>query len=148
MPTMVISVPLAHHERVVTSAFDAPTAKCASVLTTNEAITAGIPTAKKKGMIGMNPPNAVETDAESGRRQGHGTVAAGTATVKKKGSIGMNPPMAVETVAESVDRQGFGKFSSDRPSSSETSVRRNCLGSFWMRSAIDRASSAENPLSW
>jgi hypothetical protein len=60
----------------------------------------------------------------------------------------MNPPIAVESVADTVERHGLGKFSSDRPSSSWTSVRRNCLGSFWIRSAIIRASSAENPFSW
>src|SRR5438477_4081092 len=63
MPTMVISAPLAHHERVVTSALDAPTAKWAIVLMMKEAITAGIPTVKKKGMIGMKPPIAVESAA-------------------------------------------------------------------------------------
>ena len=42
----------------------------------------------------------------------------------------MKPPMAVETLAETVDRHGLGKVSSDSPSSSCTSVRRNCFGSF------------------
>ena len=112
MPTTVISAPLAHHDRVVTSDFDAPTAKCATVLMMNDAITAGMPTVKKNGMIGMKPP------------------------------------MAVDTLADSVERHGLGKVSSERPSSSCTSVRRNCFGSFCSRSAIARASSAENPLSW
>ena len=88
-PTIVISKPLAHHERVVTSDLDAPTTKCASVLMTNEAITAGMP------------------------------------TVKKKGIIGMNPPIAVDTAADTVERHGLGNDSSDKPSSSWTSVRRN-----------------------
>ncbi len=59
MPTTVISSPVAHHGRIVTRALDAPTAKCATVLMMNDAITAGMPTVKKKGMIGMNPPTAV-----------------------------------------------------------------------------------------
>src|SRR5436189_6358639 len=92
MPTIVISAPLAHQDRVVTSDLAAPTAKCASVLMLKEAMTAGIPTVKKNGMIGTNPP------------------------------------IAVDTVAENVDRHGLGKVSSDNPSSSCTSVRRNCLG--------------------
>src|SRR5437868_4369765 len=93
IPTIVISAPLAHHDRVVTSDFPAPTAKCAAVLITNDATTAGIP------------------------------------TVKKNGTIGMKPPTAVESVADTVDRQGFGNVSSERPSSSCTSVLRNCFGS-------------------
>src|SRR5207244_6407359 len=76
MPTTVISRPLAHQERVVTRALDAPTAKCAMVLMTNEAITAGIPTAKKNGMIGMKPPMAVDTVADSVERQGLGNVSS------------------------------------------------------------------------
>src|SRR5438067_3642028 len=74
-PTIVISRPLAHHERVVTSDFDAPTAKCAMVLMTNDAMTAGMPTVKKNGMIGMKPPMAVETLADSVERQGLGKVS-------------------------------------------------------------------------
>ena len=58
MPTTVISAPLDHHDRVVTSALDAPTAKCAIVLMMNDAMTAGIPTVKKNGTIGMKPPIA------------------------------------------------------------------------------------------
>jgi hypothetical protein len=38
----------------------------------NDAITAGMPTVKKNGMIGMNPPIAVEIDAESVDRSGLG----------------------------------------------------------------------------
>ena len=94
------------------AAFEAPTAKCAIVLMTNDAITAGMPTVKKNGMIGMNPP------------------------------------MAVDTVADNRRPHGLGNVSSDSPSSSCTSVRRNCLGSFCRRSAMERASSAENPFSW
>ena len=70
MPTIVISAPLAHQDRVVTSAFDAPTTKCAIVLMTNDAITAGIPTVKKNGMMGMKPPMAVDTVADSVDRHG------------------------------------------------------------------------------
>ena len=65
MPTAVISNPLAHQGLVVINAFDAPTAKCAMVLMMNEAMTAGMPTVKKNGMIGMNPPTAVEMPAEN-----------------------------------------------------------------------------------
>src|SRR5205809_5654955 len=75
-PTTVISAPVAHHGRIVTSAFDAPTTKCAIVLMTNDAITAGMPTVKKKGMIGMNPPIAVETVAEIVDRHGFGNVSS------------------------------------------------------------------------
>ena len=75
-PTTVISVPLAHQGRVVTSAFEAPTAKCAMVLITKDATTAGIPTVKKKGMIGMKPPIAVETMAETVDRHGLGNVSS------------------------------------------------------------------------
>ena len=49
---------------MVTSAFDAPTAKWASVLMMKDAITAGIPTVKKNGTIGMNPPTAVDREAD------------------------------------------------------------------------------------
>src|SRR5258706_13012558 len=100
MPTRVISAPLAHHDRIVTSDLDAPTAKCAIVLMMNEAMTAGMPTVKKNGMMGMNPP------------------------------------MAVETLADTMDCHGLGNVSSDNPSSSCTSARRNWLGSVCIRSAI------------
>src|SRR6476619_2170079 len=75
-PTMVISAPLAHHDLVVTNALDAPTAKWAMVLMMNEAITAGMPTVKKNGMIGMKPPMAVETAAEIVDRIGFGNVSS------------------------------------------------------------------------
>ena len=75
-------------------------------------------------------------------------MTAGMPTAKKNGMIGMKPPMAVETVAEMVERSGLGNDSSLRPSSSWTSVRRNCFGSFCRRSAIARDSSAEKPFSW
>jgi hypothetical protein len=71
-PTIVISAPVAHQGRAVTSAFDAPTAKCAIVLMMKDATTAGIPTVKKKGMIGMKPPMAVEMLADNVERQGLG----------------------------------------------------------------------------
>src|SRR5204863_3676153 len=76
IPTIVISAPLAHQDRVATSAFEAPTTKCAAVLMTNDAMTAGMPTAKKNGMIGMKPPTAVETLAESVERHGFGNVSS------------------------------------------------------------------------
>ena len=65
MPTKVISNPDAHHERSVISDFNAPTRKCATMLMANAAITAAIPVMKKKGMIGMNAPIAVEMAAEA-----------------------------------------------------------------------------------
>src|SRR5262245_8348074 len=102
-PTIVISAPLAHQERVVTSDFAAPTAKCAAVLITTEATTAGIP------------------------------------TVKKNGTIGTKPPTAVERLADNVERHGLGNVSSESPSSSCASARRNCFGFFWSRSAMARA---------
>ena len=104
---MVISRLLAHQDRAVTSDLDAPTTKWAiALMTVKDAMTAGMPTAKKNGMMGMKPP------------------------------------MAVDTLADSVDRHGLGNPSSFRPSSSWTSVRRNCFGSFCRRSASDRDSSA------
>src|SRR5881394_1049277 len=69
-PTMVISAPLAYQLRFVTSDLAAPTAKWARVAMMNDAITAGIPTVKKNGMMGMNPPIAVDNPAESAERQG------------------------------------------------------------------------------
>ena len=42
--------------------------KCAIVLMMNDAMTAGMPTAKKNGMIGMKPPIAVEIDADTVER--------------------------------------------------------------------------------
>src|ERR1051326_3951520 len=59
MPTIVISKPDAHQERIVMSDLTAPTAKCARMLMTNAAMTAGNPLMKKKGMIGMKAPTAV-----------------------------------------------------------------------------------------
>ena len=76
MPTAVISKPLAHHGRVVINAFDAPTAKCAIVLMMNDAMTAGMPIVKKKGTMGMNPPIAVEIEADSVERTGFGNVSS------------------------------------------------------------------------
>ncbi len=52
-----------------------------------------------------------------------------------------------QRLADSVDFHGFGNVSSDSPSSSCTSARRNCFGSLWICSAIVRDSSAVNPLS-
>ena len=49
------------------SDFTAPTAKCATMLMTKAAITAGNPLMKKNGMIGMNAPMAVgERGGKSG----------------------------------------------------------------------------------
>src|SRR6516162_2661646 len=63
-PIQVISRPDAHHERIVISDFSAPTAKCATRLIPNEAITASRPPEKKNGMIGTNAPIAVEMPAD------------------------------------------------------------------------------------
>src|SRR5438876_8489763 len=71
-PTIVISKPDAHQDRIVMSDFSAPTAKCATMLTTNAAITAGIPVMKKNGRIGMNAPIAVEIAADADDFQGRG----------------------------------------------------------------------------
>ena len=45
---------------MVMSDLTAPTAKCATMLMANAATTAGTPLMKKKGMIGMKAPTAVE----------------------------------------------------------------------------------------
>ena len=112
-PTTVISVPLAHHDL-------------------------------RRDQRLRRADDEVRERADDER-----AMTAGMPTVKKNGMIGMKPPMAVETVAESVERQRVGKgLLAMSPSSSWTSVRRNCFGSFCSRSAIDRASSAEKPLSW
>ena len=58
-PTSVISVPLLSHERPVTTTLDAPTIKCASVLTINEIINPSIPEKKINGMTGTAAPIAV-----------------------------------------------------------------------------------------
>src|SRR5262245_40072144 len=76
MPTTGVSSPLAQDGRVVTSAFEAPTAKCAIVLMMNDAMTAGMPTAKKNGTIGMKPPTAVEAAAEIVDLNGLGNVSS------------------------------------------------------------------------
>ena len=75
-PTIVISAPLAHQERVVTMDFAAPTAKWAAVLMMNDAMTAGMPTVKKNGMMGTNPPTAVDTLADRLERHGFGNVSS------------------------------------------------------------------------
>ena len=64
-PTIVISNPDAHQERIVIKDFAAPTAKWATMLIANAARTASIPLMKKNGMIGMNAPIAVEIAAEA-----------------------------------------------------------------------------------
>src|SRR5438874_12960347 len=72
IPTSVISKPDAHHERIVISDLTAPTAKCATMLTTNATITAGNPLMKKKGMMGMNAPTAAESEADAADFHGLG----------------------------------------------------------------------------
>ena len=58
-PTIVISNPDAHHDRLVMSDFRAPTMKCATMLSANAVMTAANPCMKKKGMMGMNALTAV-----------------------------------------------------------------------------------------
>ena len=72
-PTSIISRPLFHALSPVTTVLAAPIRKCARVLITNEAITAVYPPPKKKGMIGMKAPNAVDRLAEMASRQGLGS---------------------------------------------------------------------------
>src|ERR1700720_4598151 len=69
-PTIVISNPDAHQERMVINDFNAPTAKCATMLTAKDATIAGTPLIKKNGMIGMNAPIAVESAAENAEVHG------------------------------------------------------------------------------
>src|SRR5215470_12052854 len=64
MPIQVISSPDAHQERMVISDFRAPTAKCATRLIPNEAMTASRPPEKKNGIIGTKAPIAVEMPAD------------------------------------------------------------------------------------
>ena len=64
MPIQVISKPDAHHDRMVISDFNAPTAKCAAKLMTKDAATAVMPPEKKNGMIGTKAPIAVEMPAD------------------------------------------------------------------------------------
>src|SRR6267378_7630160 len=71
-PTIVISNPDAHQERSVISDFTAPTAKCATMLIAKAQTTAPIPLMKKKGIIGMNAPIAVEIAAEAEDFHGDG----------------------------------------------------------------------------
>src|SRR5438034_8080383 len=75
MPIQVISRPDAHHERMVMSDFRPPTAKCATRLIPNEAITASRPPEKKNGMIGTNAPIAVEMPADNAALHWFGTDA-------------------------------------------------------------------------
>src|ERR1017187_1544356 len=58
-PTTVISAPLFNHDRPVTITFDAPTAKCATVLMANDQIRACVPDKNKNGITGTNAPAAV-----------------------------------------------------------------------------------------
>src|SRR5437870_3913365 len=103
-PTMVISAPLAHHERVVTSDFAAPTAKCAAVLIMNDAITAGMPTAKTNGMIGTKPPTAVDTLADSGARPRHRGAPHHLAAAGIPGHSRHDPDHGPEGVVDAVRR--------------------------------------------
>ena len=75
-PTMVISIPLLNQERPVTSVLAAPTAKWATRLINAAAIIAGGPCRKKKGMIGINAPRAVEIVAETAATQGLGKLSS------------------------------------------------------------------------
>src|SRR5664279_6399353 len=59
-PTKVISRPLAHQERMVMRDLAAPTAKWAMSEMMAAQMTAGYPLRKKKGMMGMKAPTAVE----------------------------------------------------------------------------------------
>src|SRR5438093_11626495 len=72
MPTAVISRPLAHQVREVTSDLAAPTAKWARMLIANAVTTAIKPDRKKNGMSGMNAPSAVESIDESSDFHGFG----------------------------------------------------------------------------
>src|SRR5215469_10469382 len=65
MPIHVISIPDAHHERIVISDFNAPTAKCAARLMPKEVSTASSPPEKKNGITGTKAPIAVEIPAEN-----------------------------------------------------------------------------------
>src|ERR1700730_6900614 len=75
-PTIVISKPDAHHERSVISDLTAPTRKCATMLIANAQTTAAIPLMKKKGMIGMKAPIAVEIAADADDFQGFGKLCS------------------------------------------------------------------------
>src|SRR5690348_1810325 len=72
IPTNVISKPDDHHGRAVMSDLEAPTRKWAAMLTAKAMITASNPPTKKKGMMGMNAPTAVETAADPEDTQGFG----------------------------------------------------------------------------
>src|SRR5689334_10271423 len=72
MPTTVISSPDDHHEREVISDFDAPTRKCAAMLTANAIATASNPPTKKNGMMGIKAPTAVDIAADPDDTQGLG----------------------------------------------------------------------------
>ena len=63
-PIAVISRPDDHQERTVISDLAAPTAKCAASEMMAAAMTASIPLRKKKGMIGMAAPTAVDRAPE------------------------------------------------------------------------------------
>src|ERR1035438_10666070 len=69
-PTAVISKPEDHQERTVISDLAAPTAKWAAREMTAAAMTAWIPCMKKKGMMGMVAPTAVESAPELAETMG------------------------------------------------------------------------------
>src|ERR1017187_1406454 len=71
-PTTVISAPLFNHERPVTITFDAPTAKCATVLIANDHTSAGVPDKNMKGITGTIAPAAVLNIALTADRHGFG----------------------------------------------------------------------------
>ena len=73
---MVISAPLRQGLKPVTTVLAAPIKKWASVLITKDEIIAVYPSAKKKGMIGINAPAAVDRLAETAATQGLGKVSS------------------------------------------------------------------------
>src|SRR5579862_227728 len=73
-PTIVISAPLFNHDRPVTITFDAPTAKCASVLMTNDHTNAVVPDMNTNGITGTNAPAPVLTIALTAASHGFGNV--------------------------------------------------------------------------
>src|SRR5579862_8942266 len=71
-PTTVISAPLFSHDRPVTITFDAPTAKCASVLMINDHTNAVVPDQNMNGSTGTIAPAAVLNVALTAERHGFG----------------------------------------------------------------------------
>ena len=69
---IVISMPLFHGLKPVTTVLAAPIKKCANVLIANEKIMAEYPLIKKNGTIGMKAPAAVDRVADKADIQGLG----------------------------------------------------------------------------